>query len=130
MISHLIIDYLFVFSVIVIWFMLLYQFILFLLGYLYGFRAERQRRRLEATQLDLPAISIMVPAHNEAMVITETLNSLLKLTYPKDRLEILVVNDGSTDDTAARVEAIAAATAGYGCTTCRSNLRHAANRRR
>src|SRR5208337_2026091 len=96
------------FSVIVIWFMLLYQFILFLLGYLYGFRAERQRRRLEVKQLDLPAISIMVPAHNEAIVITDTLNSLLKLKYPKDRLEILVVNDGSTDNTAAQVEAIAA----------------------
>ena len=108
MISHLIIDYVFVFSVIVIWFMLLYQFILFLLGYLYGFRAERQRRRLEATQLDLPAISIMVPAHNEAMVITDTLNSLLRLKYPKELLEILVINDGSTDSTAAQVEAIAA----------------------
>ncbi len=108
MISHLIIDYLFVFSVIVIWFMLLYQFILFLLGYLYGFRAERQRRRLESTQLDLPAISVMVPAHNEAIVITDTLNSLLRLNYPKERLEILVINDGSTDSTAAQVEAIAA----------------------
>jgi len=108
MLVHLIIDYVFVFSVIVIWFMLLYQFILFLLGYLYGFRAERQRRRLEVKQLDLPAISIMVPAHNEAIVITDTLNSLLKLKYPKDRLEILVVNDGSTDNTAAQVEAIAA----------------------
>ena len=108
MLVHLIIDYAFVFSVIVIWFMLLYQFILFLLGYLYGFRAERQRRSLEVKQLDLPAISIMVPAHNESIVITDTLNSLLKLKYPKDLLEILVVNDGSTDNTAVQVETIAA----------------------
>jgi len=108
MFSYLIIDYLFVFSVIVIWFMLLYQFILFLLGYLYGFRSERQRRRLETAQPDLPAISIMIPAHNEALVITDTLNSLLKLNYPPDRLEIVVVNDGSTDTTAEQVEAVAA----------------------
>jgi len=106
MFSNLIIDYLFVFSVIVIWFMLLYQFILFLLGYLYGFRAEGRRRHLENKPLDLPAISIMIPAHNESLVISDTLQALLGLNYPKDRLEIVVINDGSTDDTAARVTAV------------------------
>ena len=108
MIGHMIIDYLFVFSVIVIWFMLGYQFILFLLGYLYGFRAVRQRKNLETMSIDLPAISLMVPAHNESIVITETLEALLRLDYPGDKLEILVVNDGSTDDTAEKVAAVAA----------------------
>jgi cellulose synthase/poly-beta-1,6-N-acetylglucosamine synthase-like glycosyltransferase len=73
MFSHLVINYLFVFSVIVIWFMLGYQFILFLLGYLYGFRAQRKGRQLEQSPLELPAISLMVPAHNEEMVITQTI---------------------------------------------------------
>jgi len=108
MFSNLAIDYLFVFSVIVIWFMLGYQFILFLLGYMHGFRSDRQRRKLEQTPMELPAVSLMVPAHNEAIVITETLEGLLKLNYPADRIEILVVNDGSTDDTADRVRAVAA----------------------
>jgi cellulose synthase/poly-beta-1,6-N-acetylglucosamine synthase-like glycosyltransferase len=108
MYKHIAIDYLFVFSVIIIWFMLGYQFILFLLGYLYGFRAEQQRRKLERQTIDLPNISIMVPAHNEGMVITQTLEALLELEYPFDRLEILVINDGSTDDTAAQVEAVSA----------------------
>jgi cellulose synthase/poly-beta-1,6-N-acetylglucosamine synthase-like glycosyltransferase len=108
MFSHITIDYLFVFSVIIIWFMLGYQFILFLLGYLYGFRAERQRRKLERQSIDLPKISLMIPAHNESLVITHTLEALLKLEYPSDRLEILVINDGSTDDTARQVEAVAA----------------------
>jgi cellulose synthase/poly-beta-1,6-N-acetylglucosamine synthase-like glycosyltransferase len=108
MYSHLILNYLFVFSVIVIWFMLGYQFLLFLLGYLYGFRAERQRRRLQVADLELPAISLMVPAHNEGIVIRQTLEALLRLEYPPGLLEIVVINDGSTDDTAARVEAVAA----------------------
>jgi cellulose synthase/poly-beta-1,6-N-acetylglucosamine synthase-like glycosyltransferase len=108
MFSHITIDYFFVFSVIIIWFMLGYQFILFLLGYLYGFRAERQRRKLERQSIDLPKISLMIPAHNESLVITHTLEALLKLEYPSDRLEILVINDGSTDDTARQVEAVAA----------------------
>ncbi len=108
MFSNIIIDYLFVFSVIVIWFMLAYQFILFLLGYIYGVRAEHRRRALEDLSLELPPVSLMIPAHNEGMVITDTLESLLRLDYPNDRLEILVINDGSTDDTAALVQAIAA----------------------
>jgi len=107
MFSHLAVNYLFVFCVIVIWFMLAYQFILFLLGYLYGFRANRQRRALEKTPMqEMPAVSLMIPAHNEGMVITDTLQALLKLEYPAERLEILVVNDGSTDDTADQVLAI------------------------
>jgi cellulose synthase/poly-beta-1,6-N-acetylglucosamine synthase-like glycosyltransferase len=108
MFSVIILDYLFVFSVIVIWFMLAYQFILFLLGYLYGFGADRQRRKMEQANLELPAISLMIPAHNEGIVIRDTLNALRRLEYPNDRLEILVINDGSTDDTASQVEAIAA----------------------
>jgi cellulose synthase/poly-beta-1,6-N-acetylglucosamine synthase-like glycosyltransferase len=88
--------------------MLGYQFILFLLGYLHGFRAEKQRRTLENQTLELPKISLMIPAHNEGMVITQTLEALLKLNYPDDHLEILVINDGSTDDTAEQVKAVAA----------------------
>jgi cellulose synthase/poly-beta-1,6-N-acetylglucosamine synthase-like glycosyltransferase len=108
MFSNLIIDYLFVVSVIVIWFMLGYQFILFFLGYLYGYRVERQRRDLERQSLDLPRISLMVPAHNEGLVINQTLRALLKLNYPKEKLEILIINDGSTDDTAVKVRSVAA----------------------
>ncbi len=108
MFSNITVDYLFVFSVIVIWFMLAYQFILFLLGYLYGFRATRQRRVLEELPIELPAVSLMIPAHNEGIVIRHTLEALLKLEYPKDRLEILVINDGSTDDTACQVVSVAA----------------------
>jgi cellulose synthase/poly-beta-1,6-N-acetylglucosamine synthase-like glycosyltransferase len=108
MFEHIAIDYFFVFSVIIIWFMLGYQFILFLMGYLYGFRSEKQRQALEQSSPELPKISLMIPAHNESIVITHTLEALLKLDYPEDSLEILVINDGSTDDTAQQVEAVAA----------------------
>lgn len=46
-----------------------------------------------------PKISIVVPAYNEAGTIRKSLESLLKLDYPKDKLEIVVVDDGSSDDT-------------------------------
>jgi cellulose synthase/poly-beta-1,6-N-acetylglucosamine synthase-like glycosyltransferase len=46
-----------------------------------------------------PVVGIIVPAYNEEDTITGTLYSLLNLDYPKDKLEIIVINDGSTDDT-------------------------------
>ncbi len=47
----------------------------------------------------LPAVSIVMPVFNEAGVIQGKLSNLLELDYPEDRLEILVISDGSTDDT-------------------------------
>lgn len=46
-----------------------------------------------------PKISIIVPAYNEAKTIRGALESLLQLNYPKDQFEIVMVNDGSIDDT-------------------------------
>ena len=47
----------------------------------------------------LPKVSVLIPAHNEENTIKETLDSLQKLKYPKNKLEIIVVDDGSTDNT-------------------------------
>lgn len=46
-----------------------------------------------------PAVSIIVPCYNEERTIAKTLLSLLNLDYPKNKLKILVVDDGSTDNT-------------------------------
>ena len=46
-----------------------------------------------------PKVSIIIPAHNEEKNILRTINSVLNLDYPKDRLEIIVVDDSSTDNT-------------------------------
>ncbi len=47
-----------------------------------------------------PSVSIVIPAHNEEHTIADTLRSVLALHYPRKKIEILVVNDGSTDRTA------------------------------
>lgn len=49
----------------------------------------------------LPGIAVIVPAHNEATVITDSVSSLLSLEYPYH--EVVVVNDGSTDETLAEL---------------------------
>ncbi len=46
----------------------------------------------------LPEVSIIIPVYNGAKCIKDCLTSLSKLDYPKKKLEIIVVDDGSTDN--------------------------------
>src|SRR3989442_5529220 len=62
-------------------------------------------RRAHAGRHD-PAVSVLVVVHNEAARIDARIVNLLALDYPKDRLEIVVGSDGSTDDTAARASTV------------------------
>lgn len=48
---------------------------------------------------DMPVVSVIIPAHNEEDTMGECLTSLENLNYPYDKLEIILINDGSTDDT-------------------------------
>ena len=47
----------------------------------------------------LHAVTIIVPAFNEARTIGQTIESLKDLNYPKNKIKIIVVDDGSTDGT-------------------------------
>jgi cellulose synthase/poly-beta-1,6-N-acetylglucosamine synthase-like glycosyltransferase len=46
-----------------------------------------------------PAVTITVPCWNEEKTVFKTVQSILNLNYPKDKLNIFLVDDGSTDDT-------------------------------
>ncbi len=59
------------------------------------------KRAAKMVKLILPKTAIVVPCFNEQRGIVETLTSLLSLDYPTDKLEIIVVDDGSTDNTLA-----------------------------
>lgn len=48
---------------------------------------------------DYPGVTITVPAYNESQNVVKTVSSLLALDYPKNKLFIIIVDDGSTDDT-------------------------------
>ena len=100
-------SFLFVVAVILIWFMIAYQFALTLFGYINYLKSFRQKRAVDAAQFDFPSCTIMIPAHNEAKVIGKTIEAMLRLEYPADKLRILVINDGSTDETASIVQGYA-----------------------
>jgi hypothetical protein len=106
---HWIIDGLFVTTVALIWFMLGYQSLLFFLGHVYYRRTRHVAKKLaRIPDAELPCISVLVPCHNEGRVIAHTITALQKLDYPADRIEFLLINDGSTDDTAEVVRSFTA----------------------
>lgn len=55
--------------------------------------------RARAFGTETPTVAVIVPCWNEATTIAATCDSLLALNYPKDKLGIILVDDGSTDNT-------------------------------
>lgn len=55
----------------------------------------------------LPSVTIFVPCWNEEKTICKTIISLLKLDYPRERLSIYIIDDGSTDGTLKTVQRFA-----------------------
>ena len=89
------VDYLFLFSLVSIWAILLINIVLAISGYIYYLRnLNFKDKRLD----EYPFVSILVPAHNEGKVIGKTVESLLSLDYPIDKMELIVINDNSSDD--------------------------------
>ncbi len=101
------VDILFIFALLSIWALLLYNVFLMIQGYRYGKYLERRIPQLLASSSESPKVSILIPAHNEEVVIERTVNTLSALDYPQDKLELLVINDGSTDRTGEIAEALA-----------------------
>src|SRR3989344_9002219 len=51
-----------------------------------------------------PSVTIIVPCWNEETTVSKTIHSLLSLDYPKNKLKIMIVDDGSTDKTWQNVQ--------------------------
>lgn len=79
----------------------------FLLYPVLAFLLSRLRGRPVRKGDETPRVSILIAAHNEASCIRETIANKLALDYPRDRLEIIVISDASTDGTDDLVRAFA-----------------------
>jgi cellulose synthase/poly-beta-1,6-N-acetylglucosamine synthase-like glycosyltransferase len=64
----------------------------------------RRPRRVDESE---PWVTLIISAYNEESTIAEKLNNCLDLDYPRDKLEVVVAADGSTDRTNAIVESYA-----------------------
>lgn len=100
------IDAVSLYAIISIWLLMIMNAVLSIGGFVYYMQVDKKGRGKPLQEY--PMVSILVPAHNEAVVITRTVRALLGLEYPKDRYEIIVINDNSTDDTAEKLEQIQA----------------------
>ncbi|HEF0357514.1 TPA: glycosyltransferase family 2 protein [Clostridioides difficile] len=96
-------ECLFVFSLCSIWSLLLINIILAMGGYIFYFKNfDKEIKEID----EYPMVSILVPAHNEAKVIGRTVESLLLLNYPKSKMELIVINDNSSDNSKEILEDI------------------------
>ncbi|MBV8758448.1 MAG: glycosyltransferase family 2 protein [Deltaproteobacteria bacterium] len=81
----------------------LFIFVVFLNRYVFGFYLTRVKGRKIDEKIAgyEPTITIVVPLFNEGPSIYDTIVSLVNLEYPKEKLEVIVVDDCSTDDSCA-----------------------------
>lgn len=65
---------------------------------------KRRRREDSKSAQEFPKVSILISAYNEESVIERKILNILELDYPKEKLEVLIGDDGSADKTAEIVE--------------------------
>jgi hyaluronan synthase len=56
---------------------------------------------------DAPALTVVIPAYNEGAMVEQSIASVAAADYPRGRLQIVAIDDGSTDDTWRHVQAAA-----------------------
>ncbi len=69
-------------------------------------RGANRSKKSVATEASLfePTVTILIPAHNEEKVIGRLLQRITELTYPKSKLQVITINDASSDQTGAIAE--------------------------
>lgn len=98
------IDGLSLYAICAIWTLMIINVILSIGGFIHYMRVAKTDGHIPLD--DYPMVSILVPAHNESIVISRTVRALLNFDYPPDRYEIIVINDNSSDDTEEKLQEI------------------------
>ncbi|MDK2799533.1 MAG: hypothetical protein PWQ70_1152 [Clostridiales bacterium] len=99
-----VIDYLFLYSLLSTWLLLLMNIFLTFSGYRFYIASLSKKIDILKEMTEFPSVSILIPAHNEEKVIDKTVKAMLSLNYPEDKLEVIVINDNSSDNTGKILE--------------------------
>ncbi|UNK18311.1 glycosyltransferase [Paenibacillus sp. N3/727] len=99
-------DFLLIISIISIW-IAVFESIVIMTGAILFIRKQNQKKLVAPDNLeDFPTVTVMVPAHNEELVITATVEHILQMNYPKHKMQVIVIADNCTDNTAAKLKAL------------------------
>lgn len=67
--------------------------------YAIGYRADKKRKKELYKDEELPSVSVIIPAYNEQKSIARTIESIMASDYPLEKFEVIVIDDGSKDNT-------------------------------
>lgn len=98
--------YVFILSIFSIWTSVLMNVVL-VIGAI-GFVAKERKNKVDLDKYNnqLPSVTIMIPAHNEERVIATTLEKILDLNYPRNLVQIIAINDNSSDNTGIEIKKV------------------------
>ena len=74
------------------------------LVYFFGMLRNYNSSKVDFDESNYPSVSVIVSARNEEKNISMCIESLLKIDYPREKIEIIVINDRSTDKTGEMVK--------------------------
>ena len=57
-----------------------------------------------ANAADAPLLTVVIPAYNEGRMVEKSIDSVIRADYPRHRLQVIVIDDGSRDDTWTYIE--------------------------
>ena len=80
-------------------FLALYVQVFLFVTFLEHRRQLKKESRAAGIPTRYPSVAVVVPCWNEATTVHGTVESLLALEYPKEKLQLILVDDGSTDNT-------------------------------
>lgn len=97
-------DFILLVTTISIWIAVLEAIVLMAGAIRFMNRQNRTTFVLPENMDDFPTVSVLVPAHNEEMVVAITAEHILRLNYPEDKVQIIMIADNCTDQTVAKLE--------------------------
>jgi biofilm PGA synthesis N-glycosyltransferase PgaC len=94
--------------IIIFWisiFLIVYTFVGygFVLYILVKFKGLFKKPFVFKSEAILPTVTVLIAAYNEEDIIEEKIENTLSLNYPKDKVQIIFITDGSSDSTAEKV---------------------------
>ncbi|MFK0525159.1 glycosyltransferase family 2 protein [Paenibacillus illinoisensis] len=101
-------DFLLLMSILSIWISVTESIVIMAGAIRFINKQEKKGIQIPENMDDYPTVTVMVPAHNEGVVIVSTVEHILRLNYPEHKVQVIVIADNCTDDTAERLKTLKA----------------------